>query len=229
MNGVLAKLNPQWFAEIRPVDPSLLKSDRWIFARNRERLLELKSEMEKQQAVVAATNDAAGKMWFASQGKILDAYIEFLRRHEVTFNPRHGDRLLEWIGKNGNPVITISVLEEAYNHLLARGPAEPETPPSITKQPESVTVAPLELATFSVEVSGSNPMEYQWFIATAVSKQSFKEARPEGLQPIPGEEAKRARYQTVATEYSDGALFMVRITNKFGSVMSIAARLTMKK
>ena len=130
---------------IHAVDPSLLKSSEWIFARNRERLLELKSEMGKQQTLIAQSNDAVGRMWFLNQMKVLDAYVEFLRRHEI-FNPRCGGQLLDWIERSGNPAITIFVLEDAYDHLLCRAPAEPETPPTIITQPQSITVAPLEQA-----------------------------------------------------------------------------------
>ena len=190
---------------IHAVDPSLLKSSEWIFARNRERLLELKSEMGKQQTLIAQSNDAVGRMWFLNQMKVLDAYVEFLRRHEI-FNPRCGGQLLDWIERSGNPAITIFVLEDAYNHLLCRAPAEPETPPTIITQPQSITVAPLEQAEFSVVCIGWQPLDCQWMI---------------NVQPIPGEHAKRARYQTTTSEYNDGALFCCRISNKFGSIFLI--------
>ena len=61
---------------------------------------------------------------------------------------------------------------------------------------------------------GSWPLEFQWLV---------------NLQEIPGEHAKRARYQTTTSEYNDGALFCCRISNRLGQIVSYPARLTMKK
>src|SRR5260370_5392907 len=174
--------------------------------------------MEKQKAAVSNGNDAVGRMQFFNQMKVLDAYVEFLLRHEFTFNPRHGDQLLHWIERSGSPAITIFVLEEAYQHLRGRAPAEPEIPPTIISQPKSVEAEPLELVTFSVVAQGSCPLEYQWLVCGGLT----------GLQPIPGEHSKRPSYSTVATEYSDENLYCCRISNKFGTIVSSSARLTMK-
>jgi hypothetical protein len=215
MNPVLAKHHPEWFAEIQKPDESLLaiiKTDEEIFGSTRSQVKFLKDAMETFSGEIARSTDATVRLRWIEQSKIIEAYSEFLRRHEL-FDPSQGHKLLDWLRSNGNPAITIFELERAYRALIARPvEAEPE-PPTITKQPESISIVGGELATFSVEVSGSKPFTYQWIV--------------DGSQPIPG--ATLPRYQTVATEYSDQKLYCCRIENKFGSIMSVAAILQMIK
>lgn len=86
----------------------------------------------------------------------------------------------------------------------------PPMAPSITTQPASQTVNTGQTATFSVAVSGSTPLSYQWQKnGTAISK------------------ATAASYTTPATTASDnGSQFTVIVTNPGGSVASNPATLT---
>jgi len=86
------------------------------------------------------------------------------------------------------------------------------SPPSITGQPVSQTVAVGEAATFSssVSVTGALPLSYQWFKNNA---------------SIPG--ATSPSYTTpVATQPSSGDQFTVAVANSLGSALSSAATLT---
>ena len=82
--------------------------------------------------------------------------------------------------------------------------------PSITSHPASVTVAPGQPATFTVEASGAGPLSYQW--------------QRNGVD-IAG--ATGASYTLASPQTSDsGATFRVRVSNTSGSTMSNAAVLT---
>src|SRR6195256_3963202 len=83
-------------------------------------------------------------------------------------------------------------------------------PPSITAQPASQTVMAGQPATFSVSVSGTAPLSYQWQKNGTVLSGATSSA-----------------YTTLPTTTSDdGALFTVTVTNTAGSVTSSAAALT---
>src|SRR5882762_4448388 len=83
-------------------------------------------------------------------------------------------------------------------------------PPSITAQPASQTVMAGQPATFSVSVSGTAPLSYQWQKNGTV---------------LSG--ATSSTYTTLPTTTSDdGARFTVTVTNSAGSVTSSAATLT---
>jgi hypothetical protein len=82
--------------------------------------------------------------------------------------------------------------------------------PTITAQPQSVTVTAGQTATFSVTAGGTAPLSYQW---------------QRGGVDIAG--ATASSYTTAATTVADnGAAFSVRVTNAGGSRMSTAATLT---
>src|SRR5580700_431144 len=84
------------------------------------------------------------------------------------------------------------------------------TPPSITTQPASQTVATGQTASFSVAVTGTAPLSFQW--------------KKNGVA-ISG--ATSSSYTTPATVTSDrGAQFTVIVSNAAGSVTSLAATLT---
>jgi hypothetical protein len=84
------------------------------------------------------------------------------------------------------------------------------TPPSITSQPQSVSVTVGQPATFAVGVTGTGPFTYQW--------------RRNGTA-IAG--ATSDTYTIAATTTADnGAQFSVQVTNGLGSVTSNAATLT---
>jgi glucose/arabinose dehydrogenase len=82
--------------------------------------------------------------------------------------------------------------------------------PSISEQPESVSVSGGQPATFTVSASGVQPLQYQWLRNGA---------------PISG--ATQSSYTIQSTTAADnGALISVTVTNPFGSVTSNAATLT---
>ncbi|MBB5344092.1 immunoglobulin domain-containing protein [Tunturibacter empetritectus] len=83
-------------------------------------------------------------------------------------------------------------------------------PPTITKQPVSVTVNVGQTATFSVTATGTGPLTYQWFDnGTAISG------------------ATSSSYTTPAAASTDsGSVFTVTVTNAAGSVTSTPATLT---
>jgi hypothetical protein len=84
------------------------------------------------------------------------------------------------------------------------------TPPTITTQPASTTVAAGQTATFSVVASGTGTLTYQW--------------RRNGAA-ISG--ATAASFTTAATTTADsGAQFTVAVSNAGGTVVSSAATLT---
>jgi len=83
-------------------------------------------------------------------------------------------------------------------------------PPQITAQPQDATVASGATATFSVTVTGSTPMTYQWMKNSA---------------NISG--ATAASYTTPATTTADnGSSFTVSATNAAGTITSDAAMLS---
>ena len=84
-----------------------------------------------------------------------------------------------------------------------------QVPPSITSQPENLTVTAGQPATFSVGAAGTSPLSYQW---------------QENGSPIG---ANSSSYTTPATSVSDnGSTFAVVVTNPAGSMGSNAATLT---
>ncbi|MBU1086084.1 MAG: immunoglobulin domain-containing protein [Candidatus Omnitrophica bacterium] len=85
--------------------------------------------------------------------------------------------------------------------------------PSITAQPEAVTVTEGQSATFNVTATGTDPMTYQWYKNDAL---------------IDG--ATTASYTTQVTVLDDnGALFKVTVTNDYGNVTSNEAVLTVNQ
>ena len=86
----------------------------------------------------------------------------------------------------------------------------PDGAPGIGAQPQEVTVAPGESATFTVVASGAEPLSYQW--------------QRDGVD-IPG--ATGPTYTlSAASEADDGAAFRVIVSNASGSVTSSEATLT---
>jgi len=83
------------------------------------------------------------------------------------------------------------------------------TPPSITMQPQSQTVAAGATATFTVVASGSLPLQYQWM---------------ENGMAISG--ATSSSYTTPVLSFSDNnSQFAVVVSNSSGSVTSSTATL----
>jgi hypothetical protein len=86
------------------------------------------------------------------------------------------------------------------------------TPPTITTQPADKTVTVGKTAKFTVTVTGTTPLNYQW--------------KKNGLN-ITG--ATKASYTTPPTVAADnGSLFSVTVSNLAGSVTSNSALLTVK-
>lgn len=83
-------------------------------------------------------------------------------------------------------------------------------PPKIAHQPADVTNALGTIATFSVQVSNSTPLYYQWkFSGTNLF-------------------ATNATYSFLVTNRSLSGLYSVTISNKIGTVISAKAKLTIK-
>ncbi|HEY2952755.1 MAG TPA: immunoglobulin domain-containing protein, partial [Verrucomicrobiae bacterium] len=92
---------------------------------------------------------------------------------------------------------------------LAPFPAGSNDPPVITQQPVDAMKMEVETATFFVNVTGTQPINYQWFRNGAA---------------IPG--AILSSYTTGPLVLADdGAIFRVGITNAFGDAMSADATL----
>lgn len=89
-------------------------------------------------------------------------------------------------------------------------PPPPPTAPSITSQPQSVTVTAGQTATFSVTATGSTPLGYQW---------------QKNGSNLAG--ATSASYTTPVTTTADsGATFRVVVSNSAGSASSNTVTLT---
>lgn len=84
-----------------------------------------------------------------------------------------------------------------------------EAPPSITLQPRNLKVPIGAAATFCVQAAGPPPLSYQW--------------RLNGVA-IPG--ATASQYTFAPADYSNMGFYTVRVTNNFGSVTSVWARLS---
>ena len=106
------------------------------------------------------------------------------------------------------------IVSNRYGRVTSRAAVltvnAPAMAPTITTQPQSVTVTAGQTATFSVVASGTAPLSYQWKKnSTAISG------------------ATAASYTTPATATTDsGSTFTVTVSNTAGSVTSSAATLT---
>ena len=105
----------------------------------------------------------------------------------------------------------ICVAGEAYNNvdylLVKYSPGV--MPPQIMTQPQSLTIANGQSASFTVEAWGTAPLSYQWMFNGT---------------PIPG--ATNSRVALNSSRAADGGTFTVVVTNAFGSVTSAPAILT---
>jgi subtilase family serine protease len=81
--------------------------------------------------------------------------------------------------------------------------------PTITLQPTNLTVAAGGSASFSVTVSGTPPLNYQWYFNTN--------------RPVPG--ATNATLTLADVQLTNGGCYSVRVTNLFGSATSSNALL----
>jgi hypothetical protein len=84
--------------------------------------------------------------------------------------------------------------------------------PIITMSPSSTTVAEGQPAAFSVTASGASPLSFQWLRDNV---------------EIPGATSATYTLQS-ATLADNGAVFVVRVSNTFGSVTSSSATLTVR-
>ena len=87
-------------------------------------------------------------------------------------------------------------------------------PPAIVTQPLNTLVCPGSTATFTVGVSGSLPLKYQWRKITALSTNNIANAT-NTLLTLPG------------VSSSDVAGYSIVVTNTFGSVTGVLATLTL--
>ena len=87
----------------------------------------------------------------------------------------------------------------------------PNTPPTITVQPQSQTVGLGTTVTFSVSVSGSAPLSYQW---------------TKGGSDIPG--ANGASYTIASATAADAGVYAVKVSNAAGNATSADATLSVR-
>jgi hypothetical protein len=87
----------------------------------------------------------------------------------------------------------------------------PSQPPTITAQPQTLTVNAGQLATFAVAATGTAPLSFQW--------------RRNGID-IAG--ANAPQYQFAAVAGDDGAIFMVVVSNAAGATTSGSASLSVR-
>ncbi len=107
-------------------------------------------------------------------------------------------------------VFTVTVSNAAGTVTVGPFTLAVNVPPTITQQPASETVTAGQPASFSVAISGTAPMGYQW---------------SENGAPIPG--ATSSTLTTPATSISgSGSTFSVAVSNVAGSVTSSVATLT---
>jgi len=111
-----------------------------------------------------------------------------------------------------NPVNLAS--SQAYFRLRTAGSGGTNlpvgTPPAITSQPQSQSASIGQGALFSVAVSGSAPLSYQWYF--------------NGTSPIPG--ATDASYLISAVSSNDAGGYSVIVANGLGAVTSLVATLS---
>jgi hypothetical protein len=104
---------------------------------------------------------------------------------------------------------TISMVSCGSGPLVASAPTPPAQPPTIVTEPANQSVPMGLTGTFSIAVTGSGTLSYQW---------------NEDGAPIAG--ATSANYTTPVTTFSDsGKTFTATITNSVGSVTSSPATL----
>ena len=85
------------------------------------------------------------------------------------------------------------------------------TPPAITSQPQSATIAAGSSRTLSVTASGTAPFTYQWFIGASGNTSN----------PVPGGTGSSLAVSPGAT-----TVYWVRVSNSCGTVNSAAATIT---
>lgn len=214
MNPILSKYHPEWSRPIEDFTEEsalILKPLEAIFAMNQSQLLALKDLMDRVGSKILYSNNAAVKFRLIEQIGTVLAYLEFQQRH--AFNPAKGAKLLEWLRSHGNQA-TLESLERAYRVLNPPAPrlpvVQPEAP-KIVRQPEDQTASFGERVIFSVEVSGTEPLAFEWYI---------------NAMSIPG--ATSRQYSTTASDLNDGALFKVRVSNPLAVIYSWPALLTLK-
>jgi len=110
---------------------------------------------------------------------------------------------------------TVVVTDAAGSVTSAKATLTVDTPPSITTQPASRTVAAKATATFSVKVTGTAPLSYHW--------------RENGTNLVNGDGISGATGSTLTitkVESSNAGTYSVVVTNLVGSVTSSSVVLT---
>jgi hypothetical protein len=88
MNGVLAKLNPQWFAEIKEVDESIFVSTDEMFRKSRAELKELREKMRQMiPAGPAPGRSSPTSILFSKPSQRLWVQIPTWSKEVVEFSP----------------------------------------------------------------------------------------------------------------------------------------------
>ena len=114
---------------------------------------------------------------------------------------------------SGGCILMINGVQDLCGRALrsSRTPFECQkgSPPSIQRQPSSLSVCPGSEASFSAAVSGTSPLSYQW-----------------SLNGVPIPNATNTSYGISSAQPSDSGDYTLKVWNSFGSVTSAVATLT---
>jgi Concanavalin A-like lectin/glucanases superfamily/Immunoglobulin I-set domain len=110
-----------------------------------------------------------------------------------------------WVGNLDEIAFYGTALDptDIYSHFISA------SPPLIIEQPQDQTVTVGQSATFSVVAHGANPLAYQWQY---------------GTNAIPG--ATNSEYLIPSAQFSNAGPYNVIVSNRFGTVTSAVAVLT---
>ena len=104
---------------------------------------------------------------------------------------------------------TVQVLNDVGQATSLPATVRVIIPPSITSEPEDLTVVVGQQARFAINATGTAPLSFQWF---------------RNSDPIPG--ANQADYAFNATTADDQSRYSVQVSNSGGALSSAAAVLT---
>jgi hypothetical protein len=178
-----------------------------LFVLDLEGLKKLEMDMFRQGQVDAEAMAIRAQgpyylMMWQQQYKLTVELQKFLKS-QLDYSPlAHGNRIHDWLKAHNEPITTAS-LKSAWAAIRAMDEMAPAEPPRITSQPADAAVLAGAPASFSVEVIGTAPFQFEW----------FKDG-----QAILG--ATRSTYITPATEFNNGSRFSVTVRNAVAEVSS---------
>ncbi|MCX8154974.1 MAG: immunoglobulin domain-containing protein [Verrucomicrobiae bacterium] len=148
-----------------------------------------------------------------STGRSVTVYGFTLSRRGNTYYGRFtmsdGNTATSWVDYEYNHLLIIDNNDTDGDGIPDLSDTTSASPPLITQAPQSQTVAAGQAVTFSVQVSGSGTLNYQWF--------------KDGV-PIAG--AVTSTYSIASATPAHQGNYTVQVSNAGGSVTSAAATLT---